>query len=407
MSKETCDEEILSGDVVSVFVIGDPHFKYKNLPEGQDFAERCIASARDQSPTFIVILGDTLDTHEVVRVDPHNLACEWIYQLSQIAPVYLIIGNHDLINASQFLTTKHIFNPLKKWANVTVVDKPLMASYGDLSFAFCPYVEPGRFIEALDKIVEDGDMWDLADCIFSHQEFRGCKMGAITSVVGDLWDENYPPVISGHIHDAQTVGKNVFYPGSSIQHAFGESSNKKLWMVSFDTDESPHFSVKKIDLGMKGKKIIYIDIGNVHTFDRSLAERYHIKLTLKGTSEQFTVFRRGKAYTELKRIGVKFAYDRITTDLEALEEGKMSREQVSFLGMLKKVVGTKTTPVQEVYMEMMGDSLEKKEPDIIYELVFLGSDGEEVTDSHSGEDGKELEVVVEEEEIHATVSTPI
>jgi hypothetical protein len=377
MSKSVESKKITS------FVIGDPHFKHNAMLDGRDFAEKSINAARKASPTFIVILGDTLDTHEIIRVDPHLLATEWISELSTIAHVYLLIGNHDLLNASQYLSNKHIFTPLKKWKNVTVVDKPFYAEYDDQSFVFCPYVEPGRFIEALDTLVDQGETWEMADCIFGHQEFRGCKMGAIISEKGDLWDENYPPVITGHIHDSQIIG-NVYMPGSAYQHNFGDSPNKKLWFVTFGENEDPGFSIKKIDIGMKKKKIIRIGIEEIDEFDVSILDKYQIKLYLKGTSEQFKIFRSGKYYQQLLKNGIKFSYDRISVNLEKeISDSKMSKlEEVSFLSTLQKVISTKNLDIKEIYEEIIGVSIEEQPEKTHCNLIFqddCSSEEEEVS----------------------------
>lgn len=370
-----------SDDVITAFVIGDPHFKHGNISESEEFVIRSVEECGKVHPTIIVILGDTLDTHEIVRTQPYNLACRWIDELSRIAPVYLLIGNHDLINATQFLTTAHCFNPLKKWKNVTVVDRPVYAEHDNISFVFCPYVEPGRFTEALDKLIEDGESWQLSDCIFAHQEFRGCKMGAIISEKGDIWDENYPPVISGHIHDSQTVGTNVYYPGSSIQHAFGESPNKCVWHIKFDAEDEPFFSIDKIPLGMKSKKIMYMSVEDTDTFDENILEKHHVKLSIKGTPEELTVFRSGKVYSDLRKKGVKFAFTKTQNEIEETGE-KKNRDEVSFLESLKKVVKTKSDPVQKLYTEIVGtitDSSEEGSTDTSEEeceLIFLDSDEE-------------------------------
>jgi hypothetical protein len=355
----------------TAFIIGDPHFKHNAMLDGRDFAEKSIKAALKASPSFIVILGDTLDTHEVVRVDPHLLATEWISELSEIAHVYLLIGNHDLLNASQYLSNKHIFTPLKKWENVTVVDKPCYAEYNEYSFAFCPYVEPGRFTEALDTLVDQGETWEMVDCIFGHQEFRGCKMGAIISEKGDVWNENYPPVITGHIHDSQIVG-NVYMPGSAYQHNFGDSPDKRLWFVTFGENEDPGFSIKKIDIGMKKKKIIRIPIEEIEDFDVSILDKYQIKLYLKGTSEQFKLFRSGKHYQQLLKTGIKFSYDRISINLEKeITDSKMSKlEEVSFLSTLKKVISTKNLDIKEMYEEIVGVVVEEQPEKIYCNLIF-------------------------------------
>ena len=366
---------------VKAFVIGDLHFKAKLLSESQEFTEKTLEAAQQSRSDFIVILGDILDTHEIVRVQPHNIACDFIEGLSKISPVYLLIGNHDFINQSQFLTLNHIFGPLKKWKNVYVVDKPIYATYGKYSFVFCPYVQPGRFIEALNCLIIENIMWDLVDCIFAHQEFYGCNMGAITSENGDKWDEAYPPVISGHIHNAQIVGGNIFYPGSALQHSFGEHPNKRLWEVTFGgLDKPPYFAVKKICLGIKGKRIVHMNIEDVSKFNKKLLKKYHIKLTLRGTSEQFKVFRRGKRYIDLRKKGVKFSYDPISSKAGVAGEAR-NRKQVSFLEVLKEIVRTKPDSVKEAYKNIVGVSVDAE---VIYELVFE-------SESECSNDGSESE----------------
>jgi DNA repair exonuclease SbcCD nuclease subunit len=384
----------------TAFIIGDPHFKYNTMLEGKDFAEKSIKAARDSNPSFIVILGDTLDTHEIVRIDPHFLATEWISELSTIAHVYLLIGNHDLINASQYLSSKHIFTPLKKWPNITVVDKPVFVEFNEYSFVFCPYVEPGRFIEALDTLIDQGETWEMVDCIFGHQEFKGCKMGAIISEKGDVWDENYPPVITGHIHDSQII-KNVYMPGSAYQHNFGDSPNKKLWFVTFGQNEDSGFSIKKIDIGMKKKKIYRIDIEEIEDFDISILDKYQIKLYLRGNSEQFKIFRSSKKYQILLKTGIKFSYDRISINLEKeITDCKRSKlEEVSFLSTLKKVISTKNSDVKEVYEEIFGVIKKENTPcNLVFEddCSYHSSSEEKI---NFIKDGNKVSLEEEEEDI--------
>ena len=101
-------------------------------------------------------------------------------------------------------------------------------------FIFVPYVPPGRFEEALRTLKDD---WISASCIFAHQEFAGCKMGAIVSIEGDKWDIKNPIVISGHIHSKQQPQKNIYYSGSAMQHAFGESAKNIIAFFSFTKDQ--------------------------------------------------------------------------------------------------------------------------------------------------------------------------
>ena len=89
-----------------------------------------------------MLLGDILDTHEIVKIQPHNLATRLIDELSSIAPTFVIMGNHDLLNHNQFLTNNHIFNPFKKWKNVFIVDKPLKYNFTDFLDNFKKILQP-------------------------------------------------------------------------------------------------------------------------------------------------------------------------------------------------------------------------------------------------------------------------
>src|SRR5258708_1006770 len=108
------------------------------------------------------------------------------------------MGNHDLINQSQFLTDNHFFKAFKKWLEVVIVDTPISAKIGDIMVVMCTYVVPGRVIEALNPLLECENPidWQLADCILGHQEIRVRNNGRVSGVVyngkesnkGDVWE---------------------------------------------------------------------------------------------------------------------------------------------------------------------------------------------------------------------------
>ena len=108
--------------VIKAIVIGDPHFKINNLSEAKILVERTVEITKRLKPDFVVCLGDLLDKHETIHEGPFNLAIDFMKQLSEICMTFLIVGNHDYCNNTQFLTTRHPYNALKKWNNFVVVD---------------------------------------------------------------------------------------------------------------------------------------------------------------------------------------------------------------------------------------------------------------------------------------------
>lgn len=203
-------------------------------------------------------------------------------------------------NNQQFLTTNHWMNGLKEWRNVEVIDTVKKYEWGDYSFVFCPYTPPGKFIEALNTV----DEWKDSTCIFAHQEFYGCKMGAIISVEGDKWNEEYPYVISGHIHNRQFINNNIYYCGSSMQHAFGESEDNIIPVIEWVNDER---KVVEKDLEMTKKKILYTDIEKVE--DMEIKDHNEkVKISISGSYDEFKAFKKTKKYKDMIKKGTKVVF---------------------------------------------------------------------------------------------------
>lgn len=220
----------------TILVIGDPHFKLTNRLQMEVVVDECVRVARARQPSFIVCLGDVLDRFSTIREEPLNQALEFFHRLLEHAPLFVLVGNHDRPNNATFCTTEHPFNAVKYWSKeIHVVDTPLVWTSGcGRAYTFVPYVPNGRFAEALSLPSAAG--WERSEVIFAHQDFKGAVYNGLASATGDDWDnEDYPMVVSGHIHDFQEL-PGVVYPGSPIQHAASESKDKTLyWLEITDT----------------------------------------------------------------------------------------------------------------------------------------------------------------------------
>jgi DNA repair exonuclease SbcCD nuclease subunit len=291
----------------TVLFIGDVHIKFSNLKD-LDKLEDKMLQMKDIS--FIVVAGDILDTHEKIHSQLMNRAYKLIKNLRTVAPVYVLVGNHDYINNQQFLTDNHWMNGMKEWDRVHVIDYPLrLERSSGQAFALVPYVPPGRFVEALDKITD----WRDAACVFAHQEVKNCKMGCIRSMDGDVWDAEWPMLVSGHIHERQNVGANVLYPGSVLNHAFG-SDNQGISKLMF-TDRV--MSEERVDIGIEKKSIIYEDVTKVENIpkDKLVVQN---KLCLSGEPKDIKAFKKTKEYRNLKERGIKVTFKVTAATEEAM-----------------------------------------------------------------------------------------
>ena len=169
-------------------------------------------------------------------------------------------------------------------ALVTIVDYPIYVEMDGFSFSAVPYVPPGSFMDALNFIPR----WKDSDVIFAHQEIKGCKMGAIVSEEGDEWLDEYPFLVSGHIHSNQWVGKNVYYPGSCMQHAFGESEKNIITEMAFKDCKT---NFVEHDLGLPRKRIVYVDMEDIKKYQIP-DTKDKIKLTVSGNQQEFKSFKK-------------------------------------------------------------------------------------------------------------------
>jgi len=239
----------------TILTIGDPHFKVNNAIEMDRFVEKMLTfldeTLKHETIHAIVLLGDILHDHEDIDLLALTRATKFIFELKKRTKVYLLIGNHDRRNNGIYCTDEHPFLGLMETEGVTVIHKPTIDTISGLNFFFIPYVEPGRFFEALETIPE----WKLCRAGFAHQEFYGAKMGHKRSEIGDKYDLEFPLVISGHIHDYDNLQENIVYVGTPIQHSFGDTDDKTISIFMFTNDSIDH---KRIDLKLPKKRIITI-----------------------------------------------------------------------------------------------------------------------------------------------------
>lgn len=339
----------------TVLFIGDPHFQISNLPEVDLFLIEITKLAYDKQPDLIVIAGDLLHTHERLHTTVLNKAHDFVDAMRNITTTYILVGNHDYTSNTQFLTDSHWMNSMKKWDNVVIVDRVTHENINGLSFVFTPYVYPGRFVEALQTFGDDS-VWKSADCIFAHQEFEGCKMGAIVSVDGDKWSLNYPLVVSGHIHSRQQPQENIYYSGTPLQHAFGESERNVVAYFEFGNEGA--YELEEIELKLPRKKIVYLDVDDVDSFKIPSSED-KLRVTVSGNYDQFKALKKTKKYKQMLEKGIKVVFkpDRQSGDVlsDSMENTVLEISTTDFSTVLQSIVMDQKDPyVLQAYDLIIG-----------------------------------------------------
>lgn len=289
--------------------IGDPHFKVNNQDETDIMCREIDTIIDEVAPDVVVVLGDTLDRHDTVKTQVQERAVDWLASIKNKVTLVLLIGNHDLKSNDQFFSTQHPFTALKEWDNTIVVDRAIRID----DIIFCPYVPPGRFHEAL-SYVED---YRSAKLIFAHQEFRGVSIDNFISTVGDQWDEDEPPVVSGHIHQQSCPSSNILYTGTPIQQSYAECPNKMIWIVTVNDDG---FSTKEryLETTIK-KRTITLTIDDLEEYIPDKKSNEKVKAKIVCSDDERVMLNKNLTISSMKKLGYEITYQIVPRGVDRSE----------------------------------------------------------------------------------------
>lgn len=325
---------------MKILAIGDPHCKLSSLGEIRKLETETLRLIKERTPDLVVVLGDLHDTFEKAHLLAHNAMTDLLQRLSRHVTIAYVVGNHDMVNNQEFLTDNHFFKALKDDNDdLYIVDSPTWIK----GCVFCPYVPNGRLVEALDR-VNSFQAWKTSRAIFCHQEFKGAKLGAIVSEHGDEWDPSWPQVISGHVHQHQTLfGGKVLYVGTPYTTGFGESDLKTVSLFTFEDDGL--ILEERIDLGIPRKVTVHVPVAEIDTF--APPANTILRIAVEGTSAELATFKKSERYRDLTK-AAKVVF-------KALDVGTVVHtiKRQSYSDLLKEACEREGEAVQKALLEVL------------------------------------------------------
>jgi calcineurin-like phosphoesterase family protein len=227
-----------------IFLIGDTHIGL-GFPNKTDkwfkvhqqyFSEFLIPLLKERvKPGDIIVhLGDLFDNRNVIPINLLNYGMDIVEEISKIAPLHIIIGNHDLWSKSA--SEINTIRPFRWIPNVKIYDKTTKIEYNGFKICMMPYIDSR--LEQIKLIGENKD----CDYLFCHSDLNGCKMH-LTSVAHKNSDkidiEDFKPfkkVRSGHIHLVQS-NKQFTFVGSIFQMDRNDYGDQKgIFVIDTDND---------------------------------------------------------------------------------------------------------------------------------------------------------------------------
>lgn len=208
--------------------IGDPHIQVKNLDESNKLMLFIHQTILSQKPSRVVILGDLLHTHSLIRAEVLDFWDHWLDTLSDSAELIVLVGNHDQVgDFNSDINSLQVFNRIEK-DTLQIVQEPLLSG----PFAYVSYHHDQKeFVEASNDLANKG-----AKVLVCHQTFHGAKFdnGMFAPDGIDPTSLQFDQIICGHIHTTAEFG-NVFLPGTPKWDSASDANKEKgIWMIDHD-----------------------------------------------------------------------------------------------------------------------------------------------------------------------------
>ena len=213
-------------------------------------ALRLIADSRVDA---VFLAGDIYD-RSVPSAEAVVLADELLTRLSEIAPIFIVAGNHDSPERLAFgrglMREKGVY--IAGAYDGRVESHTLFDAFGPVHIHLLPFVRPretevffeGADFDTADKAVRaiigrDGPVPGERNILITHQfvtsrfetpilsDSEVIPAGGLTEVDSAVFD-GYQYVALGHLHAAQRAGRDcVRYAGSPLKYSFSETRHVK------------------------------------------------------------------------------------------------------------------------------------------------------------------------------------
>jgi len=236
-----------------IFLIGDTHIGL-GYPNSVDkwfkvhqeyFSDFLIPLLKREvkKEDIIVHLGDLFDNRNIIPINLLNYGMDVVEEISKIAPLHIIVGNHDLWSKSA--SEINSIRPFRYIPNVRVYNFTEILEYNGLKILMMPFFE--KRLDQIKSIDENNN----CDYLFCHSDLNGCKMH-LTSVAHknadkiDISDfKSFSKVKSGHIHLVQSNNHFTFV-GSIFQMDRNDMGDQKGIFVIDTNDGTEQFFPNKV-----------------------------------------------------------------------------------------------------------------------------------------------------------------
>ena len=240
--------------------IADTHIR--NLRYHKEYKavfEQLYDCLREEKVDYIVHCGDIAHTKTQISPEFVDMCSDFLSNLADIAPTYVILGNHDgnLKNTGRL----DALTPI-----VEALEHPSLHLLKDSQEV---YLRDGFTLNVLSVFDEDGwddpSNYDNVNIALYHGSISNCQTDSGWVMENGEHEvgifEEFDYAFLGDIHKAQTMDRagKIRYAGSTVQQGFGETEDKGI--LIWDIQDRDNFTVKPVTFS-NPKPFITIELEN-------------------------------------------------------------------------------------------------------------------------------------------------
>jgi DNA repair protein SbcD/Mre11 len=228
--------------------------------------DEMIKYASEHDVDLTIFAGDAFKTRTPNPTYQREFAWR-IRDLSQLAPIVMLVGNHDLPPTVLKASSIEIYDTLavpNVWVAGDYEVKQVETKHGPVAVGTAPYPIRARLMEEtavsgmtisetdallqqhlmeiLDRMAQEADQYDMPRLLTGHFSVSGATVGSERSIMlgrdievllSSVADPRWDYVALGHVHKHQNMTRNqkgvppVIYSGSIERIDFGEEGDKK------------------------------------------------------------------------------------------------------------------------------------------------------------------------------------
>lgn len=184
-----------------------------------------------QPGDIILHLGDFFDNRNIIDVNVLHYGIELMKELSEILPVHVLIGNHDLYTEKSL--DIHSVSWMNLMPNVTLYERPTVMTFDNATALMMPWVtSQDEEVKILNSF--------KANYVFCHSDLKGAKNNQTVEMKHGIdiqHFQKYQKVYSGHIHLRQLI-KNFQFIGCPYHLDRNDKGDHKgISILDFTTHE--------------------------------------------------------------------------------------------------------------------------------------------------------------------------